>query len=263
MRNLEGKVAIVTGGVGLIGRAITRKLADRGADVAVVDLDGKAAEGAAKALNGGRAIGIDADISSPDSIAALMKRVQERYGRLDIVVNNAGTFCSQPFLGLPLEEWRRVLDVNLTGPFILGQAAARCMIEQGDGGAIVNVTSVAGQRAGYGRTAYGSSKAGLEQLTRQMALELATHGIRANAVAPGPISREDGEVLHKEDEHRAFISALPFRRFGLPDEVANCVVFLSSDESSYVTGRVLNVDGGLAAAGLTMPPVTKPWEPRK
>lgn len=252
MKNLEGRVALVTGGARGIGLAVGRKLAARGAHVALADLNGDAAAAAARELEGGNAIGIHADIGSPDSVSAMIGQVKERYGRVDVVVNNAGAWSNQPLLEMRLEDWERVIRINLTGAFLVGQAAARCMVSSGNGGAIVNITSVSGQRAGAKRAAYGSSKAGLEQLTRQMALELAPHGIRVNAVAPGPIAPAPGVIAHDEAEHVAYIDRLPMRRFGSPEEIADCVVFLASDESSYVTGHVLNADGGMAAAGLML-----------
>lgn len=180
----------------------------------------------------------------------MTRQVEERYGRVDILVNNAGAWSNKPLLELPLEDWEQVIRINLTGAFLVGQAAARCMVGSGNGGAIINITSVSGQRAGEKRAAYGSSKAGLDQLTRQMALELAPHRIRVNAVAPGPIAPAPGVIAHDEGERLAYMDRLPMRRFGSPEEVANCVLFLASDESSYVTGHILNVDGGMAAAGM-------------
>lgn len=254
MTNLEDKVALVTGGARGIGLAIARKFARRGARVALADLNGDAAVAAAHALEGGNAIGVAADIGSPESVSAMLRSVEGRYGRLDIVVNNAGTWSNQSLLELRFEDWERVLRVNLTGPFLVGQGAARCMIASGDGGAIVNISSIAGQRAGAYRAAYGSSKAGLEQLTRQMALELAQHNIRVNAVAPGPIEPAPGVIAHNEAEHAAYMDRVPMRRFGSNEEVADTVLFLASSESSYMTGHVLNVDGGMAAAGLMLMP---------
>lgn len=250
MTNQEGRVALVTGGARGIGLAIARKLASRSARVVIAARDGGAAEAAAKTLEGGDAIGITVDVESPDSIHAMMEQIDARRGRIDILVNNAGGGKHAPFLEMTLDNWERTLRVNLTGAFLIGQAAARRMLASGDGGAIVNITSISGQRGGVRRAAYGSSKAGLELLTRIMAVELAPHGIRVNAVAPGPIAPAPGRFEHNKAEQAAYINLLPMRRFGLPEEVADSVLFLVSDESRYVTGHVLNVDGGMGGAGL-------------
>lgn len=259
MKNLEGRVALVTGGARGIGLAIAAKLASRGARVVLAGRDGGAADAAAKKLGGaGHAIGIAMDVGSRDSIRFMMEQIDARCGRIDILVNNAGIAPLQPLLETTLDEWERVFRVNLTGAFLVGQAAARRMVASGDGGAIVNITSFSGQRGSEKRAAYGSSKAGLEQLTRVMAVELAPHGIRVNAVAPGPIAPAPGRIAHDEAERVGYTRLLPMHRFGTPDEVGDCVLFLVSDESRYTTGHVLNVDGGMAAAGLmtrTTPPV--------
>ncbi|WP_225174726.1 glucose 1-dehydrogenase [Bradyrhizobium sp. IC4061] len=251
MANLEGKVALVTGGARGIGLAIAGKLASRGARVVIAGRDGGAAEAAAKTLGGaGDAIGMTLDVESPDSTRAMMEQIDARCGRVDILVNNAGGGKLQPFLETTLDEWERIVRVNLTGAFLVGQAAARRMSAASNGGAIVNISSVSGQCGSERRAAYGSSKAGLELLTRVMAVELAPHGIRVNAIAPGPIAHAPGRSIHNAVEQVAYINLLPMRRFGSPEEVADCVLFLVSDESRYVTGHVLNVDGGMGGAGL-------------
>ncbi|MBP0116044.1 SDR family NAD(P)-dependent oxidoreductase [Bradyrhizobium vignae] len=250
MANLEGRVALVTGGARGIGLAIAGKLVSQSARVVLAARDGGAAEVAAKTLGaGGNAIGITVDVESPGSIHAMMEQIDARWGGIDILVNNAGGGKHAPFLEMTLDNWERTLRVNLTGAFLVGQAAARRMAASGRG-AIVNITSISGQRGGVRRAAYGSSKAGLELLTRIMAVELAPHGIRVNAVAPGPIAPAPGRFDHDEAEQAAYINLLPMRRFGRPEEVADSVLFLVSDESRYITGHVLNVDGGMGSAGL-------------
>ncbi|WP_346771305.1 SDR family NAD(P)-dependent oxidoreductase [Bradyrhizobium sp. 87] len=251
MKNLEGKVALVTGAARNIGLAIASKLASRGARVVLADIDGGAAERAAATLPANSdAIGIGADVGSPDAVRAMMERVDSTYGRVDILVNNAGLGKSAPFLEMSLDDWDRAFRVSLTGAFLVAQAAARRMVASGDGGTIVNITSISGQRGGHARAAYGSAKAGLELLTRVLAVELAQYSIRVNAVAPGPIAPAPGQFWHNDIERAAYTYLIPMRRFGTPEEVADGVLFLASDESRYVTGHILNVDGGFGAAGL-------------
>ncbi|MGY3361824.1 NAD(P)-dependent dehydrogenase (short-subunit alcohol dehydrogenase family) [Bradyrhizobium sp. GM0.4] len=251
MTNLERRVALVTGASSGIGFAVADKLAKRGARVVIVGRSGGAAEKAAKTLGGtGDAIAITADVGCPDSIREMMEQIDARCGGIDILVNNAGGGRLQPFLEMTLDDWESILRINLTGSFLVAQATARRMVASGCGGAIINITSVSGQRGGERRAAYGASKAGLELLTRVMAVELAPHGVRVNAVAPGPIAPEPGRFIHNDAEQAAYINLLPMRRFGFPEEVADCVLFLASDESRYVTGHVLNVDGGMGCAGL-------------
>ncbi|MEY9104538.1 NAD(P)-dependent dehydrogenase (short-subunit alcohol dehydrogenase family) [Bradyrhizobium yuanmingense] len=250
--NLEGKVALITGAARGIGFASAGKLLSRGARVAIADIDGEAAGAAAKSLGGGEdVIAIKADVGSADSIRDMMEQIDARWGRIDILVNNAGGGKLQPFLEATLEEWERTFQLNLTSAFLIGQAAAQRMSASGEGGAIINITSVSGQRGGERRAAYGSSKAGLEQLTRIMAVELAAHGVRVNAVAPGPIAPAPGVFIHNQAEQDAYLNLLPIRRFGKPEEIADAVAFLASDESRWVTGHILNVDGGMGAAGMT------------
>ncbi|MBP0114394.1 SDR family NAD(P)-dependent oxidoreductase [Bradyrhizobium vignae] len=247
--NLEGKIALITGAARGIGFASAAKLTTRGARVAIADIDGEAAEAAAKSLSGD-VIAIKADVGCADSIREMMEQIDARWGRVDVLVNNAGGGRLQPFLEATLDEWERTFRLNLTSAFLISQAAAQRMYASGDGGAIINITSVSGQRGGERRAAYGSSKAALEQLTRVMAVELAAHGIRVNAVAPGPIAPAPGVFIHNQAEQNAYLNLLPTGRFGKPEEIAEAVAFLASDESRWVTGHILNVDGGMAAAGL-------------
>ena len=255
---LAGKHALVTGAGRGIGLAIANALAREGAAVAIADLDGGRAESAAASVEG-RALAIRADVADPNSVAAMVGTALEAFGRLDILVNNAGIGGSTPFLETSLEEWRRILDVNLTGAFLVAQAVARAMVKAG-GGRIVNIASLSGQRGGHGRAAYGSAKAGLELLTKVMAVELAPHGINVNAIAPGPIETEIARFMHDDATRAAYHYLVPMSRYGTPEEIADAAVFLCSEESRYVQGHTLNVDGGFLAAGLMYGAGKKPPE---
>jgi NAD(P)-dependent dehydrogenase (short-subunit alcohol dehydrogenase family) len=245
---LAGKHALVTGAGRGIGLAIANALAREGAAVAIADLDGGRAESAVASVRG-RALAIRADVADPDSVAAMVGTALEAFGRLDILVNNAGIGGSTPFLQTSLEEWRRILDVNLTGAFLVAQAVARGMVKAG-GGRIVNIASLSGQRGGNGRAAYGSAKAGLELLTKVMAVELAPYNINVNNIAPGAIETEMAKYAHDQATRAAYNYLIPMTRYGTPEEIADAAVFLCSDESRYVHGHTLNVDGGFRAAGL-------------
>lgn len=189
------------------------------------------------------------DVTDAASVEACFAEVDARWGRCDVVVNNAGIARTFPFLDFPLDSWKAHLDVNVTGVLLCAQQGARLMRRRA-WGRIINVSSVAGMRAvGVGRTGYGTSKAAVIGLTRQMAVELAAHGITANAVAPGPVDTPMTRVLHTDRFREDYSSAIPMRRYGTQEEVAATVAFLASEEASYITGAVLPVDGGFLASG--------------
>ena len=246
-----GKAAIVTGAASGLGLAIGQRLSREGCAVAIADAD---AAGAARTRDaflaaGGRAIAVTADVSRKDEVDAMVAATLAAFGRLDIAVANAGIGGMYPFLDESFEHWSRVLAVNLTGVFLTGQAAARAMRRQGTG-RIVNIASVSGIRAGSGRTAYGTSKAGVIHLTRQMALELGPLGITVNAVAPGPVETALVARDHTPDTRAAFNAMIPLHRYGTPEEIAAAVAFLASEEAAYVNGHTLTADGGFVAAGM-------------
>jgi 3-oxoacyl-[acyl-carrier protein] reductase len=252
---LAGRTAVVTGAARGIGAATAGRLAAEGARVLLADLDGKGAEASAAHIReaGGKALSAACDVGKPDDIEALFERAKSELGRLDILVANAGVARVAPFLEHSLKDWELVLRVNLTGVFLCGQAAARLMVEskaKGTTGAIVNIASISGQRGGSGRAAYGASKAGVIGLTKVMAVDLAGHGIRVNAIAPGPIETEMVKSAHNAAQREAYHRLTPLARYGREQEIANAALFLASDEASYVTGHTLNVDGGFGAAGL-------------
>jgi 3-oxoacyl-[acyl-carrier protein] reductase len=250
--DFSGKVAIVTGAAGGLGLAIAERLASDGAAVVLadVDLDGAETARGKIAARGARALTQRTDVSDPSDVAALVARTLAELGRLDVLVSNAGIGGTHAFLDEPIEHWNRVLAVNLTGMFLCGQAAARAMVEQRSG-RIVNVASISGVRAGSGRTAYGTAKAGVIQLTKQMALELGPLGINVNAVAPGPVETALTLRDHTAETRAAYHALIPLARCGTPQEIAAAVAFLASAEASYINGHTLFVDGGFTAAGMT------------
>lgn len=248
---LEGKVATITGSGRGMGEAIARSFARNGASVIISDIDVEAAKTVASSIvqDGGRAEAIQIDVTKESDAQALADFAVEMFGRLDIHVNNAGVSVTKTFLNLTREDMEVNLQVNLVGAFLCGQAAARQMMKQRSG-RIINITSLSGQRGGVARAAYGSSKAGLELLTKVMSVELAAHGINTNAIAPGAIETEMSGKHHDEATREAYLYLIPQRRYGIPQEIADASVFLASDEARHICGQVLNVDGGFLTAGL-------------
>jgi len=247
----ENKIAIVTGAAQGIGREIAFGLSWEGASVVVADIDLPAAEACVRSLvaEGGKGWACQVDISDPVQVNRMVESVVERFGRIDVLVNNAGIGHAKPVLETTLEEWNQVLAVNLTGQFLCAQAVARAMLAQG-GGRIVNVASISGERGGSGRAAYGAAKAGVILLTKVMAAELADKGIAVNAISPGPTETEQVRQVHDAATRNAYRRLLPMKRYAAPREIAQAALFLASDEASFVCGHVLNVDGGFGAAGL-------------
>ena len=192
------------------------------------------------------------DVSKPKQVKAAIANVAKRFRRIDALVNNAGVAVFKPILKTTYQEWARVLDVNLSGPFICTQACAPLMLKNG-GGAVVNITSISGLRASGLRVAYGTSKAALDHLTRQQAVELGNLGIRVNAVAPGPVNTSMARKVHTADIRADYHDAIPLNRYGTEEEVAEAVAFLCSDAASYINGQTLAVDGGFDAAGIGLP----------
>jgi len=243
---LQGKIALVTGAQQGIGRAIALGLARAGADVGINYLDDRPA--AEKVLEevraaGRRAVVVQADVGRPAETQAMVARVAGELGGLDVLVNNAGVFPRVPFLEMRESDWDLVLDVNLKGGFFCAQAAARAMLAAGRRGSIINLASQA-IRGSVRGVHYSASKGGVVAMTRAMALELAPHGIRVNAIAPGLTDTAQPRYGHSEVELQALASAVPLGRMALPDDIASVAVFLASDDAGFMTGQTVHVNGG-------------------
>ena len=251
MTRLEDKVAIITGSARGIGFCIAQAFAREGAIVAISDINLDGAKTAADRLTntGRRAMAVAVNVADQASVQAMVDAVVAAHGRVDLLVNNAGVGGNTPFLDTTLEEWNRIISINLTGAFMVAQASARAMVKAG-GGKIVNIASLSGERGGNGRAAYGSAKAGLQLLTKVMAVELAPYNINVNNIVPGAIETEMAKFAHDEATRAAYNYLIPMTRYGTPEEIADAAVFLCSDEARYIHGHSLNVDGGFGAAGL-------------
>jgi NAD(P)-dependent dehydrogenase (short-subunit alcohol dehydrogenase family) len=253
----NGKVAIVTGAAQGIGRACAERLAKDGAAVMLSDVNRAGVEAAAKAI-GGTAAAMACDVSRPDEIAALVKATVSHFGGVDILVNNAGIIDTADFVDLKLEDFDRVLGVNLRGAFVMAQAAAREMVAQVKAGkapgSIVNMSSVNAHFGLPDHVAYSVAKGGLMQLTKAAAVSLAKYGIRVNAIGPGTINTEIVKAVADNPAAMAkILSRTPLGRMGEPAEIAAIASFLASSESSYITGQTIYPDGGRMFLNYTVP----------
>jgi len=241
--DFTNKTVIVTGSVRGIGRAIAEQFAGLNANVVISDLDEETVERAVGEI-GGTTVGFKADVTKTADIDRLFEKTVERFGRVDIVVNNAGIARDSAMIRMAEKDWDMVLDINLKGAFLVTKAAARIMMKQRYG-RIVNISSVVGLKGNAGQANYAASKAGLIGLTKSSAKELASRGVTVNAVAPGFITTEMTEAL-SEAAKQQFLERMFVKRPGSPQDVAAAVLFFASDEASYITGQVLAVDGGLS-----------------
>ena len=246
---LQNKVAIVTGAATGIGQAIAIRFAREGAAV-VVDYVGKPdtpnqTESEIAAF-GGKTIAVAADVSKPDEVQNLIDSAVKAFGRLDIVVNNAGIETKHPFVDYPLAELQKILAVNLIGPFLVSQAAARQMIKQGEGGRLINISSIHEDLPMPTNAAYCASKGGLRMLARTIAVELAKDKITVNNIGPGAVFTPiDADIEANPELEKALMSEIPLNRWGKPEEIAGLAAFLASDEAAYITGSTYFIDGGM------------------
>lgn len=244
--SLQGKIAVVTGGSRGIGSSIALKLAEKGAKVAV-NYNGSE-EKAKEVLSqieakGGEGIVIKANITKPEEVLEMFQTVEEKLGKVDILVNNAGITKDNLIMRMKEEEWDSVIETNLKGAFNCIKAISRPMVKQ-KAGKIINIASVVAQAGNVGQSNYVAAKAGIIGLTKSVALEFASRGIQVNAVAPGFISTDMTDALSDKVKEQ-MLEKIPVKKFGTPEDVANTVAFLASAESNYITGQVINVNGGM------------------
>jgi glucose 1-dehydrogenase len=251
MSRLIGKVALITGSSSGIGRAIALRYAQEGARVLVHGTREEKAAAVVAEIRaaGGAAEFLLADVGQPDACASLVARAIERFGALDVLVNNAGQVTLEPFLDFPAASWQRFLDVHVSGAFFCSQAAARHMVERGHGGRILMTASVAGFNGMFGFAGYGTVKGALIALMKVLAVELAPHAITVNTIAPGPVRNDMMLALWGEERLKDREHTIPLGRMATAEEVAHIAAFLASEEAKYMTGQTLVLDGGATAAG--------------
>ena len=242
---LQNKVALITGGAQGIGKTISEELVQNGAHVVLGDVNLEGAQATAEAINnnGGSASAVKIDVSNPAEVKQVFDSILKDKKPIDIMINNAGITRDGLMIRMKELDWDSVLNINLKGTFLCSQQAAKQMMKQ-KSGVIVNIASIVGVMGNFGQANYSASKAGVIGLTKTLAREVASRGIRVNAVAPGFIDTEMTRVLD-ESVRQSLIEQIPLAKLGLPEDVARCVAFLVSDRSSYITGQVINVNGGM------------------
>jgi NAD(P)-dependent dehydrogenase (short-subunit alcohol dehydrogenase family) len=256
--HLEDRVAIVTGAAQGIGAACAERLSQDGAAVALWDVDDARGQALADSLvaRGRRAVYVHCNVALKSEVDAALATTLQAFGHVDALISNAGIFKAADFLEITEADWDAVLDINLKGSFLVGQAVAKAMVAAKTPGTIVNMSSVNGIMAIPSIASYNASKGGVNQLTRVMALALADHGIRVNAVAPGTIATELAQkaVLGSEEAKARIMSRTPMKRLGEPAEIADVCAFLTSSASSYITGEIVYIDGGRMTLNYTVAP---------
>ncbi|MEQ8285686.1 SDR family oxidoreductase [Thalassospira sp.] len=247
------KIALVTGSARGIGLATAKLFIEQGWKVAMVDRDGDELSTAAAPLTEAKPFAYD--VSIPEQVDQMIDAVLSEFGRIDAVVNNAGVADFLPIEETSFATWRRIMDTNLDGVFLVSQAATPALKETK--GAIVNIGSISGLRASTLRIAYGTSKAAVIHMTKQQAAELGEFGIRANCVCPGPVKTKLAMAVHSTDIISAYLDAMPLNRYGSENEIAEVITFLCSDKASFVTGQVIAADGGFETTGVGLPALRK------
>lgn len=252
MLTFAGGTAFVTGGGSGIGQATAVMLAGAGVPVAVADIESQGVQETVARIekHGGTTLGLKLDVTDRTAVDAAFSQAEAWNGTVTIVVNSAGILRVEPFESFATEDFETVMSVNVTGSFHVAQRAAAGMKERGYG-RIVNLSSVSGYRAGIGRTAYGTSKAAIAHLTRQIALELGRNGITANAIAPGTTMTKMTAAAYTEENKASFLKMIPSGFIAEPEDIASSIVFLASEQARYVNGHTLPVDGGYLASGMT------------
>ncbi len=247
----KARVAIVTGAASGIGLATAELLLDKGWKVAMLDRDETALKAARDKHAGSKSVHLaPLDVTDEKAVDRVVAGVVEKFGGITGVVNSAGIAADKHVFDTPVDLFRKILDVNVVGTFLVGRAAARVMMDKG-GGAIVNIASISGLRGSKGRSAYGASKGAVVTLTQVMANDLAPFGIRVNAVAPGPVETPMVQAIHTAEDRALYHRYIPMKRYGRPDELASVIHFLlDGTQSGYVTGEIIAVDGGYRGAGI-------------
>ena len=250
--SFDNQSVLVTGAASGIGRAIAQAFASEGAAVLLCDRDEAGLEETLTLVNavGGRGRAYPFELLDDEAFRGAVQSAVSNFGALNILINNAGIGIQKSFLDTTMDDWDAVMNVNLRASFAMAREAAEQMVAQGTGGRIISMGSIAGQRGISGRAAYATSKAGLHGLNQVIAIELAPYGITCNCIAPGPTDTPIKQKMHTRATREAYTNAIPMRRYGTANDVANAALFLAAKESGYITGHTLNVDGGFDAAGM-------------
>ena len=248
--NFAGRTALITGAASGIGREIALQLASTGANVVVADIAPERKNVVDFIENhDGNVVGVEVDVCEPHSVENMVATANQHFNGIDIFVHCAGIGIEKPFLETSLDDWNKIINVDLTGTFLCCRAVARTMLNR-NWGRIITLASTAGIRGGFNRAAYGAAKGAVISLTKVMAVELAPYGITVNALAPGAIETEMVSKMHSPETRKIYTAAIPAARYGTPSETAAAAIFLASEQASYINGHILAVDGGFLAAGL-------------